>query len=97
MNQQLFYDLMLTAALFMCGMLGMIHSVDNPGSLYLGISSSVVLIGSISYMFTMPRFLSLPERKQHRHLVGLFCEYTQKTAVFAVVAQCFIILASAVG
>ena len=93
MNQQP-YDLILTIALFMCGMMGMNYFIESNHSLALGISSSVALLGSIGYMFGMPKYLSLPDRNDNKFLARFICEICQKSSMLAVVAQCFIILAS---
>lgn len=94
MNQQLAYDLILTIALFMCGMAGMNHFIESNHSLSLGISSSVVLLGSVGYMFSMPKYLSLPDRNDKKFLARFITEVCQTSAMLALVPQCFIILAS---
>lgn len=93
MNQQL-YDMMLTVFLFLCGLLGMIYSVEHGQGMGFAIASMVVLVMTLFYTYLIEKFISMPDRSDYKYLVRYGCESSQKIAMLAVVVQCFIILAS---
>ena len=91
---QLVYDLVLTITLMLMGMFGLGLFVQEDHSIYLGMTSAAVLMLTVVYTFTMPRYLSLPDRNENKHLVRFICEVSQKFALFFLLLECFIIIAS---
>ena len=91
---QLIYDLLLTITLMLMGMFGLGMFVQEGHSIYLGLTASAVLMFTVVYTFTMPRYLSLPDRNENKHLVRFICEISQKFAMFFLLLECFIIIAS---
>jgi hypothetical protein len=89
------YDILGNIIISLCGILG-IGAAIHLNSLMLGVASSIALLSVIAYLFEMPKVLSLTDKDvgtdRDYHLSKGICEIVGYLSVFAVSAECGIIL-----